>query len=150
MGTFLSGMSSAPFAALCAATTLLFACSTAEPELVPREPNADYEAARGTPAEGAPASVGANVERPDELRYLVSDESIVTELPPEVLASVRAQLLAGGHEREANALARLYDLDTGRVIDPDHARHVQAQLRAGTLPAEALDGPVTPSEGRAR
>jgi hypothetical protein len=147
MGTFFSER--ATFAALCAATSLLFACSTAEPELMPPEPAGDPAAARGTPAEGSPESVGGSVERAEEPRYLVSDDAIVTELPPEVLASVRAQLLAGGHEREANALARLYDLDTGRVLDPDHARQVQAQLRAGTLPAGALDGPLPSVEGRA-
>jgi hypothetical protein len=142
----------AAFAGLGAAGALLLACSTAERELVPEEPSWRGEAAAhgGSTAADPAAQVGADMERPDEAQYLVSDGVIVTELPPEVLASVRAQLLSGGHEREADALAGLYDLGTGRVVDPGRARRVQAELHLDALTGEDVQVPLTPAEGVSR
>jgi hypothetical protein len=138
---------SACLPALAATALLLAGCSTSHAEPTPPERaqqlRTDAPPATTVPVERPPVDVVPSAESSDELHYLVGPEhTIVTDLPPEVLASVMAALVADGHDRVARALGRLYDPATGRVRDPADADRVQARLRAGTLPPGALDGPV--------
>ena len=67
--------------------------------------------------------------------YLASteDSTVYLEVPPEILADVRAQLVRWGREDVARQLARLYDLRTGFVRDTAHARQAETRLRSGQL-----------------
>ena len=74
-----------------------------------------------------------------QLRYLVDRDTgrVFMEVPPAVLANVRVQLVTTGNEEVARQIGRLYDLQTGRVRDPAHAK--AADRRA------YLTGPIIPS-----
>lgn len=143
--------------ALAATAMLLAGCSTSHAEPTPPEATqqlrTDRPPATTAPIERPPANAVPSAEAADEQPYLVgAEDTIVTELPPEVLASVIAALVAEGHDGVARALGRLYDTTTNRVNDPANADRVQARLRAGALPPGALDAPVRPwtDEGESR
>ena len=71
-----------------------------------------------------------------ELRYLVEHETgrVVMEVPPQVLAAMRLQLVTTGHEDIARQLGVLYDLQTGRVRDPQRAKAAESRIRGPNAP----------------
>lgn len=101
---------------------VLVSCTHAQPEGAPTEP---------------PPITQQLPERPPpdvaELMYLTSTEdgSVFLEVPPEILADVRTELVRRGREDMARQLEKLYDLQTGFVRDPAHAKRAEARLRRG-------------------
>jgi predicted small lipoprotein YifL len=94
-----------------------------EPTVPPQEPEAPP-----TPVEQGPAPADA----PD-LMYLAStkDGTVYLEVPPEILADVRTELVRRGRDDAARQLGKLYDLKTGFVRDTAHAKAAEARLRRG-------------------
>ncbi len=122
--------------------TILVACNApTEPERSVVDPSG---AARtddtSKSEERAGASTAASVSQDavklaPEVRYLIDPESgeIVMDVPPAILADVREQLAAAGHGDEAENLARLYDLEKGRVRDESRAKAAASVVRAARL-----------------
>lgn len=109
-----------------ASTTLaivLASCGRSPPAPVTSTPSPQGPSPSDLPAEAA------------DLMYLASteDSTVYLEVPPEILADVRAQLVRWGREDVARQLARLYDLRTGFVRDTAHARQAETRLRSGQL-----------------
>lgn len=117
------------------------ACSSAQPERA-SEPSGPAEAeaapelppgASPLPEADAPPSAGGFVADPSLRTQRAGDEGVLVgpdgrglaELPPEVLADVRAQLLAAGAKDAVAQIDRRYDLATGRARDAAHARGVR-------------------------
>jgi hypothetical protein len=98
------------------------------------------------PPEKPPPWLDPSAAPPDaaELRYLVDPATgaVAMEVPPEVLASARVQLVARGHEAAARQLDVLYDRETGRVRDPQRARAAEARIRGPDAP------PLPPPDAR--
>lgn len=121
--------------------TVLVACGTStEPERTgsdaPKAVGAgsatgEGAASSGTASNDAVAAVGAAV-LPADARYLVDPESgaVAMDVPPAILADVRAQLVAAGRTDAADGLARLYDPATGHVRDEAKAKATNATLLA--------------------
>jgi hypothetical protein len=114
-----------PYTGLIALAVLLTSCGRAgpEPTVPPPEP-----ATPPAPVEQAPAPADA----PD-LMYLAStnDGTVYLEVPPEILADVRTELVRRGRDDAARQLGKLYDLKTGFVRDTAHAKAAEARLRRG-------------------
>lgn len=106
----------------------LVACSHAEPEPEP-EPAPSESAAEpgGIVRDDSPADV------PAESRGVLvgSDGRGLEAIPPEVLADVRAQLVAAGAREQVADLERQYDFATGRAKDPARARALRVAVPAG-------------------
>lgn len=125
----------APLGALVLALALA-ACSTAEP--APERAGATEPApelppgAVALPTDDAPPTPGGFVPDPSLRTQRAGDEGVLVgtdgrglaELPPEVLADVRAQLLAAGAKDAVAQIDRRYDLGTGRARDVAHAASV--------------------------
>ena len=94
-----------------------------EPTVPQREPEAPP-----APVEQRPLPADA----PD-LLYLASTEdgTVYLEVPPEILADVRTELVKRGRDDAARQLGKLYDLKTGFVRDTAHAKAAEARLRQG-------------------
>lgn len=108
-------------APLVAVTCTLASCGRPAPEPGVSQPAPEPPGAPLLPAEAA------------DLMYLTSTEdgSVYLEVPPEIIADVRTQLVRWGREDAAHQLGRLYDLQTGLVRDTAHAKRAEARLRRG-------------------
>jgi hypothetical protein len=84
-----------------------------------------------------------------ELRYLVDRDTgrVFMEVPPAVLANVRVQLVMTGNEEVARQIGRLYDVQTGRVRDPAHAKAAEARIRGPNAPPLQATAPETLPSG---
>jgi hypothetical protein len=62
--------------------------------------------------------------------YLTGEDgSVILEVPPQILADVRTELVRRGREDLAHQLNKLYDLHTGSVRDLAQAKRAEAWLR---------------------
>jgi hypothetical protein len=69
------------------------------------------------------------VERNRNTHYLTDDDgNVVLDVPPPILRSVLDQLSAKGDARTVKAVQDLYDIETGRVHDEEHARSIDRLL----------------------
>jgi len=111
--------------ALIALAVALTSCGRARPE--PKVPQPEPEAP-AAPVQHEPAPADAA-----DLMYLAStgDATVYLEVPPEILADVRTELVRQGREDAARQLGKLYDLKTGFVRDTAHAKRAEARLRRG-------------------
>ena len=107
-----------PSFALALVAAVLVSCTSVQPEGAPTVP---------PPITQQPPPDAA------ELMYLVNTEdgSVFLEVPPEILADVRTELVRHGREDVARQLEKLYDLQTGFVRDPAHAKKAEERLRGG-------------------
>lgn len=105
----------------------------------------------GDTARQKPSWLDRSAAPPDaaELRYLVDRDTgrVFMEVPPPVLANVRVQLLTTGHEEVAHQIGRLYDLQTGRVRDPEHAKAAELRIRGPNPPPLVQPVPESPPPG---
>jgi hypothetical protein len=79
-----------------------------------------------------------------ELRYLVDRDTgrVFMEVPPPVLARLRLRLYTTGREEVADQIGKLYDLQTGRVRNPDHAKAAELRIRGPNAPPLQTSTPV--------
>jgi hypothetical protein len=102
----------------------------------------------GDTAGPRPSWLDPSAAPPDaaELRYLVDRDTgrVFMEVPPAVLANVRVQLVMTGNEEVARQIGRLYDVQTGRVRDPAHAKAAEARIRGPNAPPLQATAPEVP------
>jgi hypothetical protein len=82
-----------------------------------------------------------------ELRYLVDRDTgrVFMEVPSPVLAKVRLQLYTTGREEVAHQIDKLYDLQTGRVRNPEHAKAAELRIRGPNAPPLQTTAPESSS-----